>query len=52
MSLNDVMLPFGFSRQSSVNDADLNIGLIQSSQNFDLSRSHLDSVEEAYGYEV
>jgi hypothetical protein len=52
MSLNDVMLPFGFSRQTSVNDADLNIGRMWSSQNFDLSRSHLDSVEEAYGNKV
>jgi hypothetical protein len=52
MSLNDVMLPFGFSRQSSVNDADLNIGLIWSSQNFDFSMSRLDSVEDTHGHEV
>jgi hypothetical protein len=46
MSLNDVMLPFGSPRQTSVNDADLNIGRIWSSQNFDLSMSRLDSAED------
>jgi hypothetical protein len=51
MSLNDVMLPFGSPRQTSVNDADLNIGRIWSSQNFDLSMSRLDSAEDTYGHE-